>query len=124
MVGLDILPTVIGLSHDTSGIHPLTLIRGVIGEFAERAEHLAKGASTGQGLNFLRRRKLEERAEEVRDVLDQLCASIDLERPELREVRQRLKMDKRNRRNLTVRRTLPVLSSPSLFVPLSRGIAR
>ena len=89
VVGLDILPTVIGLSHDTSGIHPLTLVRGVIGEFAERADQLTK--ALGSKRAFFRGRGAVEQAEQVRDFLDQLCASIDLERPVLSEVRYKLK---------------------------------
>ena len=38
IIGLDVLPTLIGLDRDASPIHPLTLIRGIVGEFAELYE--------------------------------------------------------------------------------------
>lgn len=94
VLGVDVLPTVIGLAEPTVPISPLTLVRGVIGETAElldqRREELLAASSP---LRFGEWREARRRAREMQRVVDGLdaaCALIDAERVPLVVVRERL----------------------------------
>ena len=86
VIGLDILPTLVGLQGDSVPIHPLTLARGTIGEVAELLD--------GQ-LDTTSRKKLsrvEQRAiKSAVKHLDSICIQIDSQRPDLEGVQQLLK---------------------------------
>ncbi len=91
VLGLDILPTLIGVDGDSMPINPLTLTRGVIGEFAELYDAQRRSpAKLPSVFRWGRRRKAVKRRkllEGLVDELDRLCARIDLERPDLNMVR-------------------------------------
>jgi len=90
VIGLDVLPTLIGLDGDSNPIHPLTLARGIIGEFAELYDQAREGVGA-QESGFsprkvrLKRRDLDSLDKTVNS-LDQVCANIDLHRPSLSTV--------------------------------------
>lgn len=94
VLNVDILPTVIGLAEPTVAIHPLTLVRGVIGELAElldqRREELRSTLSPVRVAEWARGRSLVDQMGRTLALLDELCAWIDQERPPLSAVRQRL----------------------------------
>lgn len=94
VLNVDILPTVIGLAEPTVPIHPLTLVRGVIGELAElldqRREELRSTLSPLRLGEWVRGRRRAEQMARVVSLLDELCAWIDHQRPPLSAVRQRL----------------------------------
>lgn len=94
VLGVDVLPTVIGLAEPTVPIDPLTLVRGVIGEMAElfdqRREARARSLTPLQPRAWrIGRRAVGAMGRLVGD-LDALCAWIDGERPTLSMVRGRL----------------------------------
>mgnify|MGYP001266461303 CR=1 FL=1 len=84
VVGLDILPTLIGLEHEAKPIHPLTLVRGIIGEFAElydQEREVLGGAESDVPKRKRKQRALE--CERAVNALDGVCAKIELQRPTL-----------------------------------------
>ncbi len=91
LLGLDVLPTATGLTLETSGIAPLSLVRGVIGELAEqmaeRRDGLMATRSVTRPMHFAKTANAMKRAERLVDGLDSLCADIDELAPELVEVR-------------------------------------
>jgi len=91
VLGIDVLPTVIGLEHDPVPINPLTLVRGVIGEVTEMVDQVKDELGATQSwlrpwayFRVNRRRRAMAR---VLDGLDSICERIDLERPSLATVR-------------------------------------
>ena len=89
VIGLDVLPTLIGLEGEPAPINPLTLVRGVLGEFAElldQTRERLRGESGGR-LGRKTRTRLQEYDEFVGH-LDALCRRIDVERPSLSAVRR------------------------------------
>ena len=91
VLGLDILPTLIGVEADSMPINPLTLVRGVIGEFAELYDVQRRTGGSLPSILKPGQRRGAKRAfkalEALVDELDKLCARIDLERPNLSAVR-------------------------------------
>lgn len=94
VLGVDVLPTVIGLAEPTVDISPLTLVRGVIGELAElldqRREEIAAALSPLRLGDWRRGRRRVARIERVVEGLDGICARIDAERVPLAVVREEL----------------------------------
>ena len=83
IIGLDILPTLIGLDRDASPIHPLTLVRGIVGEFAELYER-ERDAGDDQGGRTKKQLKAHSaKCAEAVSSLDTLCVRIDQHRPAL-----------------------------------------
>ena len=94
IIGLDILPTLIGLEEDTMAVSPLTLVRGIIGEFAELLDQHREGKAqnlSSSPLKWRKERKELARVDSLVDALDEICANIDLRRPDLNTVREWLK---------------------------------
>ncbi|MCA9539236.1 MAG: hypothetical protein KC620_10145 [Myxococcales bacterium] len=91
VLGVDVLPTVIGLAEQTIALSPPTLVRGVIGELAEvldqRREALAAEATLRTPIEWWRARKQARVTLRVVDQLDQLCTRIDERQPDLPSVR-------------------------------------
>ena len=91
VLGVDVLPTVIGLEHDPVAINPLTLVRGVIGEITEmvdqRRDELAATRTLLRPLTYFRVGREMRVMGKVLDGLDSVCERIDLERPSLEAVR-------------------------------------
>lgn len=128
VLGVDVLPTVIGLAEPTVPIDPLTLVRGVIGEMAElfdvRRERRAVGLSVIR-LGEWRRGRAEIGAmERLVTTLDEVCAFIDTQRPTLATVRSRLEAltpKKRDlRRPLLWGSVLIVAALAATYVALTR----
>lgn len=94
VLGVDVLPTVIGLSEPTVPLAPLTLVRGVIGELAElldqRREEAAAALSPLRLAEWRRGRRHVAALERVVRGLDDLCARIDAEHIPLATVRDAL----------------------------------
>lgn len=94
VLGVDVLPTVIGLAEPTVPISPLTLVRGVLGELAElldqRREALAAGLSPVRLTEWRDGRRRVTEMDRVVRGLDALCAVIDNDRIGLSVVRERL----------------------------------
>ena len=91
IVGLDVLPTLIGLDRETMAVSPLTLVRGIIGEFAELLDQYREGKVSklsASPLKWRSQRKEVARIDDVVDGLDEICANIDLRRPSLDVVRE------------------------------------
>jgi hypothetical protein len=90
-LGLDVLPTLIGVDGDSMPINPLTLLRGIIGEFAEIYDERRRKQGPLPAIYAVRERRSAARdareLNELVDNLDRLCARIDLERPGLAAVR-------------------------------------
>ena len=84
VIGLDVLPTLVGLEGESVAIHPLTLIRGTIGEVAEL---LDGQLHDGHRLPRSERRDIKS----VVKHLDAICLQIDNDRPDLEAVQQLLK---------------------------------
>ncbi|MCB9552989.1 MAG: hypothetical protein H6705_14150 [Myxococcales bacterium] len=94
VLGVDVLPTVIGLAEPTVPIDPLTLVRGVIGEMAElfdqRREEQARALTPLRPGEWRVGRRVVVAMERLVAALDALCGWIDAERPTLAMVRARL----------------------------------
>ncbi len=94
VLGVDVLPTVIGLAEPTVPISPLTLVRGVIGELTElldqRREELRAASSPVRLAEWRRARRVAGEMGRVVRGLDAICALIDTERVQLVVVRERL----------------------------------
>ena len=94
VMGVDVLPTVIGLAEPTVPISPLTLVRGVIGELTElldqRREELAAALSPVRFSEWRRSRGTVREMGRIVVGLDGICALIDTERVPLSVVRERL----------------------------------
>lgn len=94
VLGVDVLPTVIGLAEPTVPIDPLTLVRGVIGEMAElfdqRREEQARALTPLRPGEWRAGRRAVVAMERLVAALDALCGWIDAERPTLAMVRARL----------------------------------
>ncbi|MGB0646881.1 MAG: hypothetical protein ACPGQS_06890, partial [Bradymonadia bacterium] len=86
VIGLDILPTLVGLQGDSVPIHPLTLARGTIGEVAELLDGQLD-ANTRKKLSRTERKAIKSAVKH----LDSICIQIDSERPDLEGVQQLLK---------------------------------
>jgi hypothetical protein len=90
VIGLDVLPTIIGLDRESNSIHPLTLARGIIGEFAELYDQAREGLDAGEGsfnpAKTRRKRKALTSLNETVNNLDRVCGNIDLHRPALATV--------------------------------------
>ncbi len=101
VLGIDVLPTVIGLEHEPVPINPLTLVRGVIGEVTEmvdqRRDEVAAMRSGLRPWSYFRISRQLRSIKRILDGLDSVCERIDLERPALSTVRswlQKLKEGK------------------------------
>lgn len=94
VLGVDVLPTVIGLAEPTVPISPLTLVRGVVGEMAElldqRREERAAALSPVRLAEWRSGRRIVTEMDRVIRGLDALCALIDTERVQLAVVREQL----------------------------------
>jgi len=94
VLGVDVLPTVIGLAEPTVPIAPLMLVRGVIGELTElldqRREQAVAASSLLRFAEWRRTRRTTAEMQRVVDGLDRICALIDTERVHLSVVRDRL----------------------------------
>lgn len=94
LLGLDVLPTATGLAAEPVGINPLSLVRGVVGEFAEhmaeRRDGLLATRSVTRPVHFAKTAPAAKRAERLVDGLDALCADIDGAAPKLAAVREAL----------------------------------
>ena len=86
VIGLDVLPTLVGLEGESVPIHPLTLVRGTIGEVAELLDAQLDSGS-GVKLSRAERRQIKS----VVKHLDAICLQIDRDRPDLEAVQQLLK---------------------------------
>ena len=86
VIGLDILPTLVGLQGESVPIHPLTLVRGTIGELAE----LLDGQLEGRGQVKITRSQKRAIKSAVKH-LDAVCLQMDSERPDLEGVQQLIK---------------------------------
>ena len=86
VIGLDVMPTLVGLEGESVPIHPLTLVRGTIGEVAELLDGQLHPSSK-RSLNRAERRDVKS----VVKHLDAICLQIDQERPDLEAVQQLLK---------------------------------
>ncbi len=94
VLGLDVLPTAVGLTHDPMPISPVSLVRGVLGEFADHLEQRREGIVTTRSLvrplEFLRTRGTLRRLVDVVDGLDELCGFVDDASPSLSALRAKL----------------------------------
>ncbi len=91
VIGLDVLPTLIGLDRETMAVSPLTLARGIIGEFAELLDQYREGKVSklsSSPLKWRKQRKEIALVDSVVDGLDEICANIDLRRPGIDVVRE------------------------------------
>ncbi len=86
VIGLDILPTLVGLQGESVPIHPLTLVRGTIGELAELLDAQLEGRAKRQ-LKRSERRAIKGAVKH----LDSICIQMDSERPDLEGVQQLIK---------------------------------
>ena len=93
VIGLDVLPTLVGLEGDSVPIHPLTLVRGTIGEVAELLDGQLERR---RGRNLSRTEKRDIRS--VVKHLDAICIQIDNDRPDLEGVQQLLKATRQNQK--------------------------
>ena len=91
VIGLDVLPTLVGLEGDSVPIHPLTLVRGTIGEVAELLDGQLDSRH-GRRLSRTERRDIKS----VVKHLDAICIQIDNDRPDLEGVQQLLKATRQN----------------------------
>jgi len=91
LLGLDVLPTATGLERAPLPIPPLSLVRGVVGEFAEqmaqRRDELTAMRSVTRPMQFAKSAAAAKRLERLVCGLDELCADIDAVTPSLEEVR-------------------------------------
>lgn len=94
LLGLDPLPTVVGLEGDPVSIRPLSLVRGVLAELAEqmaeRRDGLSSTRSVTRPVHFAKTAPAVKRVERLVEGLDGLCADIDAIAPPLQEVREAL----------------------------------
>jgi hypothetical protein len=86
VIGLDILPTLVGLQGESVPIHPLTLVRGTIGELAELLDSQLDG-QVKRTLNRSEKRGIKNAVKH----LDSICLQMDSERPDLEGVQQLIK---------------------------------
>ena len=86
VIGLDILPTLVGLRGNSVPIHPLTLVRGTIGELAELLDGQLE---TRKQLKLSRKERRVIKS--VVKHLDSVCIQMDSERPDLEGVQQLIK---------------------------------
>ena len=94
LMSLDALPTVLGLRGSAVPLHPVTLLRGVIGELAEQLDRRGLPPLEPQRPPLLRLWDRFRRYQELRELqahireLDNLSARIDLTQPELGALEQ------------------------------------
>ena len=95
IISLDVLPTLIGLDTESQPIHPLTLVRGTVGEFAELYDQervrLADSLAGRLPTQMREERRRLDTVERLVNTLDGVCAKIDLHRPTLEAVHGWLK---------------------------------
>ena len=90
LLGMDILPTLVGLQGEPVPIHPLTLVRGTIGEVAEMLDGQLETRKMRKAKTGAERKAIES----VVKHLDAICMEIDNQQPDLDSVQQLLKATK------------------------------
>ncbi len=94
LLGLDPLPTAVGLEAEPMSIRPLSLVRGVLAEFAEhmaeRRDGLSSTRSVTRPMHYAKTATAAKRLEKLVDGLDGLCGDIDAVAPPLPDVREAL----------------------------------